>query len=150
MQASLLCLCGLVSLAPVSAFTPAASPLHRPRGVHALRPSPLAMRETETESPGMLQDAWAKYVLIRPGMDLDGLKDSTKLRTAKSWSWNERTPGTARTVVFTVALVGLVAIPALLMNPTVFAYLVNFATLSAEGLSPWDVYIAPFLERAAY
>lgn len=28
------------------------------------------------------------------GMGMDDLRQSTKLRTARSWSWEERTPGT--------------------------------------------------------
>ena len=99
---------------------------------------------------GLFEDAWARFVLLRPGMDYDSLKESTKLRTAKSWSWDERTPGTARTVFFTVAFVSLVAIPVILKNPVIFAYLVNFATLSAEGYSMGDVFKIVFFERGAW
>ena len=52
---------------------------------------------SEDPPRGPLQEAWARYVLIRPEYDMDALKNSTKLRTAKSWSWEDRTPGTART-----------------------------------------------------
>ena len=62
--------------------------------------------------------AWARFVLVRPGMGserpvMDELKDSTKLRTVRSWRWTDRTPGTARTIALTVVLLTLVAIPVL-------------------------------------
>ena len=63
-------------------------------------------------------------------MDFEGLRKSTSFRTARTWSWAERTPGTARTLVLSAFFVTLVAIPALLMNPAVFAYVVEFAALS--------------------
>ena len=87
---------------------------------------------------GWLQELWAKYVLIRPDMDVDEFKRSTKLRTARGWSWEERTPGTARTLVLSAALLCLFAIPVLVTNPTVFGYLLEFAALSREGVTPGE------------
>ena len=98
---------------------------------------------------GWLQEAWAKYVLIRPGMDVDEFKESTKLRTAQGWSWEERTPGTARTLILSVAVVCLFAIPVLVTNPTVFGYLLEFAALSREGVTPaefWSQLLKRVLE----
>lgn len=87
-------------------------------------------------------------MLLRPGMGMDELRNSTKLRTARSWSWSERTPGTARTLGFSAAFVCLCAIPVLLTNPTIFGYLLEFAALSREGVTPvefWSEVIGNFL-----
>ena len=87
---------------------------------------------------GGLRAAWARYVLLRPDWDVEDLKNSTRLRTARSWSWEERTPGTARTIYISAALVTLFALPMLLSNPMVLAYLLETAALSREGISPAD------------
>ena len=58
----------------------------------------------------LLQAAWARYVLIRPEMDLDGLKNSTALRPATQWTWEQRTPGTARTILISAIVVPFVII----------------------------------------
>jgi len=71
-------------------------------------------------------------------MDMEGLKNSTKLRTARSWSWEERTPGTARTIALSVVFVSLLAIPALLTSPAILGYVLELATLSREGVTPTD------------
>ena len=103
------------------------------------RHSPLAMREEEETGGSWLSDAWQKYVLIRPGMDFDELKNSTRLRTSKSWNWSERTPGTARTIVLSALIVTAIAIPVLLTNPLVLANLLEFAALSRAGVTPAEV-----------
>jgi len=98
---------------------------------------------SEDPPRGPLQEAWARYVLIRPEYDMDALKNSTKLRTAKSWSWEDRTPGTARTIALTAVFITLFAIPALVKNPLVFSYLLEFATLSRGGIAPEQVWSDP-------
>ena len=52
----------------------------------------------------------------------------------------ESVPGTARTLIGSAALVSLFAIPLLLTNPVVFAYLVEFASLSKAGVSPAEFF----------
>ena len=91
------------------------------------------------QSRSPLVNWWAKYVLLRPEMGIEELKNSTSLRTAKEWSWNERTPGTARTIIISTLLVGLFAIPALLANPYVLPKLIEAAVLSREGFTPEEV-----------
>ena len=117
--------------APSAVVRPTLSPV-RSRGTLSIR-----MEDRETN---FLEDLWQRYVLIRPGMDMDELRNSTKLRTARSWSWEERTPGTARTIVITGFVITLFAIPLLLTNPTVLAYVLNLATLSREGVTPQDFF----------
>ena len=56
------------------------------------------------------------------------------------WSWGNRAPGTARTLIGSAALISLFAIPLLLTNPVVFAYLVEFASLSKAGVSPAEFF----------
>ena len=92
----------------------------------------------EEERPNFLQEAWSRYVLLRPGMDFDELRNSTKLRTAKAWSWEDRTPGTARTVYFSVAVISLFALPVFLTNPAVITFLLETAALSREGITPGE------------
>ena len=94
----------------------------------------------EDSASNPLQDAWSRYVLLRPGMRPEELRETTQLRTAQSWSWAERTPGTARTILFTIAFITIVAIPTVLRNPAVYAYLLEFAALSREGASPAEIY----------
>jgi hypothetical protein len=99
---------------------------------------------------GGLRAAWARYVLLRPDWDVEDLKNSTRLRTARSWSWEERTPGTARTIYISAALVTLFALPVLLSNPMVLAYLLETAALSREGISPaefWGDVFKDLFER---
>ena len=109
---------------------------------HAARPSvqsrsvSLAMGEGDSN---WLKDAWAKYVLIRPEMGMDDLRNSTTLRTAKEWEWETRTPGTLRTIVISTFVVCLFAIPALLANPLILPKLLEAAVLSREGYSPLEV-----------
>jgi len=99
------------------------------------------------EYPGPLRELWSRFVLLRPGMGMDDLRQSTKLRTARSWSWEERTPGTARTIAFTVGAVTLFAVPALLRNPAVFSYLLEAADLSVQGVGPVEFW-SDVLKRA--
>jgi len=107
---------------------------------------------------GWLQDAWARYVLLRPGMNPDEFKNSTRLRTARSWSWAERTPGTARTIYFSIAIITLFALPVLLTNPLVLSWLLETAALSREGVTPqeytpwelWADFVSEVFERPAY
>ena len=78
-------------------------------------------------------------MLIRPGMDMEELRDSTKLRTARGWSWEARTPGTARTIALSAALLTLVAIPAILASPAVLEKLLELAALDLAGETPASV-----------
>ena len=108
------------------------------------------MGQVEPDEGNFIQEAWSRYVLLRPGMDMDGLRNSTKLRTARSWSWSERTPGTARTIIISVATVTLLAIPALLTNPAVFSLLLESAALSREGVTPyefWSDFVSKMVSR---
>merc|ERR1711990_639626 len=84
-----------------------------------------------------LEDAWARFVLLRPGMDVDEFRKSTELtRTpANGWSWEGRTPGTVRTILITSATLCLFAIPVLVTNPLVLPRLLEAAALSMEGFS---------------
>lgn len=101
---------------------------------------PLACESEKRGSGNIFEDAWQRYVLIRPGMDFDELRDTTKLRTARAWSWDDRTPGTGRTIFLTSAVVTLFAIPVLLTNPTVLSYLIEFAALSRTGVTPQEYF----------
>mmetsp|Transcript_161326 Transcript_161326/g.297581 ORF Transcript_161326/g.297581 Transcript_161326/m.297581 type:complete len:219 (+) Transcript_161326:126-782(+) len=87
-----------------------------------------------------LEDAWQKYVLIRPGMTFKELQNSTKLRTYQYWTWENRTPGTARTLVITSVVLILAAIPVLLTNPAVFPKLIELAALSRAGVTPLEFF----------
>ena len=73
-------------------------PMHTSR-----RSAPLMMADEPRENLTLaastlnkLEDAWQRYVLLRPGMGMDELKETTRLRTAQEWSWGNRAPGTAR------------------------------------------------------
>ena len=117
-------------------------PMHTSR-----RSAPLMMADEPRENLTLaastlnkLEDAWQRYVLLRPGMGMDELKETTRLRTAQEWSWGNRAPGTARTLIGSAALISLFAIPLLLTNPVVFAYLVEFASLSKAGVSPAEFF----------
>ena len=72
-------------------------------------------------------------------MRMDELRESTRLRTANDWRWDDRTPGTARTILIASALLTLCAIPALLANPLVLARLLEIAALDRVGVTPSDV-----------
>ena len=114
----------------------------RPGLVPRCRYAPLFACESETSESerrdsNLFEDVWSKYVLIRPGWKMDELKQSTKLRTARTWSWEERTPGTARTIVLSAAVIVIVAIPYL-----VIPYLLEFAALSVSGVTPQEYFAA--------
>jgi hypothetical protein len=89
-----------------------------------------------------LENAWRRYVLLRPDMSMDELRESTRLRTAKEWSWADRTPGTVRTIALSSMLLMLVAIPAILANPLVLPRLFEIAALSREGITPLEYFQA--------
>ena len=92
-----------------------------------------------------LQDAWSRYVLIRPGMTFQELKRSStsslslECVTDLECALDSRVPGTVRTVVLTHVLCFLVAIPALLTNEHVFPKLVELAAIARLGLTPVDL-----------
>ena len=110
------------------------------------QPTPVMRRGAASSSaagPQMmsLETAWKEFVLLRPDWESPGanLKDSTKLRTAKAWSWDERTPGTARTLLISSVLVAFFAIPAIMANPVVLTKVLELAALDVIGETPADV-----------
>lgn len=113
----------LLLVAHAAAFSPAAP--HTMRRSTASRGSaPLAKKRDD----GPWSDAWAKYVLLRPGMTYSELKAATLQRN--KLSAKDRIPGTYRTVILTHAICFIAAIPALLTNEEVFPKLVEAAALS--------------------
>ena len=81
---------------------------------------------------GPWADAWAKYVLLRPGMSFRELKAATLQRN--KLDPKDRIPGTYRTVVLTHAVCFVAAIPALLSSDAVFPRLVEMAAASRAGV----------------
>ena len=80
---------------------------------------------------GPWADAWAKYVLLRPGMSFSELKAATLQRN--QLDPRMRIPGTARTIVLTHALCFIIAIPALLQSTlSNFSHARQLATLTAS------------------
>lgn len=143
------------ALAPISSASSSQVKVqHRPHSAIARqRTQPLLLGDnSRDQSPifSALKDAWSRFVLLRPGMSMDELRDSTRFRTAKSWSWKQRTPGTARTIIISVFVISVFAIPALVVNPAIFSYLLEFAALSREGISPAEVIQDIFGERPAF
>ena len=84
--------------------------------------------------------AWSRYVLLRDEWSMDELRNATRLRTARQWTWEERTPGTARTIILSSCFVLLAAIPAILSNPAVLPKILELAALSREGINPFDLW----------
>ena len=74
---------------------------------------------------GPWADAWARYVLLRPGMSYRELKEATRRRNRLRPE--DRIPGTFRTVVLVHAVCFTAAIPALLRNDAVFPKLLEAA-----------------------
>ena len=112
-------------VAPRDGGWSAAAP-HRVRAALA----PLVMEEPKLS---WWQELWARYVLIRPGMTFDELKDSTLNPLDK------RTPGTVRTILLTSLLVSLAAIPYVLTNPAVLPRLIEIAALNRIGVTPTEM-----------
>jgi hypothetical protein len=75
------------------------------------------------------QDAWERYVLIRPS---DQQNESDGM-------WASRTPGTARTIIFSSILCSLAALPALVTKPAALALLVELAALGRLGITPMQM-----------
>ena len=74
----------LATLAVTLAFAP-----NRPLPMRTSRSAPLMMADEPRENLTLaastlnkLEDAWQRYVLLRPGMGMDELKETTRLRTA--------------------------------------------------------------------
>ena len=130
----------LLVVATAAAFT--ASPSRPAVAACALRSQPLAM--SSTDSRGGLQEAWARYVLLRPGMTFDELKSTTLRQPTEQFTptldTSKRTPGTVRTVLFSSLLVFLAAVPALMQNPAVLVKLIELASLDRVGFTPMEVY----------
>ena len=80
----------------------------------------------------MLEEAWQRFVLLRPGMTYDELETSTKYVSAGRF----RTPGTYRTILITSALVLLAAVPYIVQNPLVLGWLLELAALDRAGVTP--------------
>eukprot|EP00966_Prymnesium_polylepis_P102904 2383777-Prymnesium_polylepis.2 len=132
-----LVVCAALALAPFAdaAFNVGVQPRRAIVGVSARRaPAPRA---------GFLEDAWAKYVLLRPGMTYDELKESTLRSTTEQFKptldKSKRTPGTVRTVLLSSVVVCLAAVPALAQNPAVLAKLIELASLDRVGVTPIEM-----------
>ena len=74
---------------------------------------------------GPWKDAWARFVLLRPGMSYSELKKATLQRN--KLDWRERIPGTFRTIVITHAVCFIAAIPAVLRSDAILPRLVEAA-----------------------
>ena len=81
---------------------------------------------------GPWADAWARYVLLRPGMSFRELKAATLQRN--KLDPKDRIPGTYRTVVLTHAVCFVAAIPAVLSSDAIFPRLVEMAAASRAGV----------------
>ena len=125
----------------VASLLPAASSYNlspRPLRSSSLKPSPRAptldsVAEVGTTS-SLLEDAWSRFVLVRPGMTYKELKATTTGAIAG------RTPGTIRTVVLSSALVLLAAVPYIVQNPLVIGWLLELAALGRAGITPADMF----------
>ena len=82
-------------------------------------PRPTTDTSKQPAARNWAQDAWARYVLIRP--------EETPVEDL-NW-WEKRTPGTARTIVFSSLLCTAAAIPLILTNPVIFLKLLELASL---------------------
>lgn len=98
------------------------------------------LSEQPEKRRGRLRGAWSRYVLLRDEWSMDELRNATRLRTARQWTWEERTPGTARTIILSSCFVLLAAIPAILSNPAVLPKILELAALSREGINPFDLW----------
>ena len=79
-------------------------------------------------------------------MDVDEFKE---FKAAHAQDGPGERRGPARTLILSVAVVCLFAIPVLVTNPTVFGYLLEFAALSREGVTPaefWSQLLKRVLE----
>ena len=84
-----------------------------------------------TPAPTGLQDAWDRYVLLRP-QERNGLPAYDSL-------WASRKPGTVRTILLSSAICSVVALPFLLTNPAVLTWLVELAALDRVGVTPQEM-----------
>ena len=109
-------------------FVPGAVAFH---GGSIVRPFPkrAIRRQNAIIMNDFFEDAWAKYVLLRPNGD-----DSEDRK-----GWAARTPGTARTILLSSLFCVLVALPVLLTNPVVLTRLLEAAALSREGMTPVEM-----------
>merc|ERR1711990_670612 len=80
----------------------------------------------------LMQDAWSRYVLLRPGMTLDELRAATLKPDG-------RAPGTNRTIFFSSFLVILAAIPYIVTNDAVLYRIIELGALSAAGVTPAEM-----------
>ena len=134
----------VVAIGTASAFSIGGAPKAFPRNAVApaqtapedacLIDEPVVECALRRQLDGPWADAWAKYVLLRPGMSYSELKEATRKRNQLDPS--ERIPGTARTVVLTHAACFLVAIPTLLASEAILPKLIEAAAVSrvASGI----------------
>ncbi len=135
----------LALLASAAAFAPRAphAAIRRVAAAAEVGPKPGDADECLADEPvvecivrkqvdGPWADAWAKYVLLRPGMSFRELKAATLQRN--KLDPKDRIPGTYRTVVLTHAVCFVAAIPALLSSDAVFPRLVEMAAASRAGV----------------
>ena len=99
-----------------------------PEAVACLVDEPAVECALRRQVDGPWADAWARYVLLRPGMSYSELKAATLKRNRLDP--RERIPGTYRTLVLTHALCFIAAIPAVLTNDQVFPKLLGLAAIS--------------------
>lgn len=125
----------LLALAPAAAFNARPPPLDGRWSTAAPYRARAALAPPVMEAPKQpwWEELWSRYVLIRPGMTFDELKDSTRNPLEK------RTPGTMRTILITSALISLAAIPYVLTNPAVLPRLIEIAALSRAGVTPTEM-----------
>lgn len=103
-------------------------------GAHGLAVKPrnpqcvMTLDQQNASSP--VDEIMSKYVLLRP-KDFDNEDRS---------GWNARTPGTARTILFSSLFCLLVALPYILTQPAVLVKLVELAALDRVGETPLDVF----------
>ena len=86
------------------------------------------------QTPNWGQEAWDRYVLLRPSSS-----DDENGEEGAGW-WAGRTPGTARTILISSVICSFVALPALLTNPLVLTRLIELAALDRIGLTPAEMF----------
>ena len=128
----------LLLLASTSALHLAGSPLRSPARSLTRTRGAVAEARGDEQQVGPWADAWAKYVLLRPGMPYSELKEATLRRNRLSPE--ERIPGTFRTVFIVHAVCFLAAIPILVTNEAIFPRLLQWAVTSRAAAGFGAIY----------
>lgn len=95
---------------------------------HCLLDEPVAECFVRNQVDGPWSDVWARYVLLRPGMNFSKLKRATLQRNQLDPT--SRIPGTYRTIVMAHVLCFAAALPAVITSDAVFPKLLVAATAS--------------------